>query len=84
MRPALAYLRSQEWSAGEWMGSPTTGQCPACEGYQPGEWPGGRYTMTFGHWYDCDLALAIQDLGGIVVWRDFWQGARSTVPMVSS
>lgn len=51
---ALEYLRNKEWSMGN-------GQCPECCGCNPdANW----WTQRVGHDFDCDLALAIQELGG--------------------
>ena len=56
---ALIYLRKHEWAMGN-------GQCGECEGFAPRK---GWWTATVGHKKNCQLAKAIESLGGKVEWE---------------
>ena len=57
--PALRFLLRDEWTMGN-------GQCHECYGCKPRR---GWWTDTVGHKPTCQLALAIQSLGGKVTWE---------------
>lgn len=69
MTAALECLRAREWQD-RYAFHP---QCSACGGIKPGESREVIYKPR-GHKAGCRLATAITEVGGLVVWADFWQG----------
>jgi hypothetical protein len=68
-RRTLAYLKKKEWSMGN-------GQCPECCGMNPGIWyssirphPVALTPGHEGHIRGCELAEAIEEVGGVVKFR---------------
>jgi len=75
---AKKYLQRREWSE---LYDCIRQKCSSCGGIAPyGAAETGERPREFvsheprGHHEGCELALAIKELGGIVVWRDFWAG----------